>query len=178
MRMKFVGSLSRATLFETRAAIGTAETPAEPMSGLTFSFETRLRILAMITPAAVPTQKAHSPSARMPSVVPERNFSHASFEPTDKPSMIVTILMSAFDIVSAMRATEGPTSFARLPSISAPMSGTADGSNTAQSRSTTSGKQIFSIFFTSRSGGILISRSSFVVSAFIIGGWIIGTSAM
>ena len=92
--------------------------------------------------------------------------------------MMVTILMSALDIVSEMRATEGPASLARLPSISAPMSGTALGSNTAQRRRTMSGKQIFSIFFTSRSGGILMRRSSFVVSAFMIGGWMIGTSAM
>ena len=35
MRMKFVGFSESDTLFETRAAIGTAETPAEPMSGLT-----------------------------------------------------------------------------------------------------------------------------------------------
>ena len=41
-----------------------------------------------------------------------------------------------------------------------------------------SGKQIFSIFFTSRSGGILMRRSFFVVRAFMIGGWMIGTSAM
>ena len=92
--------------------------------------------------------------------------------------MIVTMLMSAFDIVSAMRATDGPTSLARLPSIKAPMSGTADGSRNAQRSSTMSGKQIFSIFLTSRSGGILMRRSLFVVSAFMIGGWMIGTRAM
>ena len=92
--------------------------------------------------------------------------------------MIVTMLMSAFDIVSEMRATDGPASFARLPSISAPMSGTAEGSSTAQRRSTMSGKQIFSIRFTSRRGGIVIARSALVVSAFMIGGWMIGTSAM
>ena len=114
----------------------------------------------------------------MPSVVAERNFSHASFEPTERPSMIVTMLMRALDIVSEMRATEGPASFARLPSMSAPMSGTALGSSTAQRSSTISGKQTFSIFFTSRSGGIVIARSAFEVSAFMIGGWMIGTSAM
>ena len=133
---------------------------------------------AMRTPAAVPTQNAQRPSARIASVVPERNFSHASFEPTERPSMIVTMLQSAPDMVSAMRATEGPTSFARLPSISAPMSGTADGSSSAQRRRTMSGKHIFSIFFTGRSCGILMRRSSFVVRRFMIGGWIIGTRAM
>ena len=43
---------------------------------------------------------------------------------------------------------------------------------------TTSGKQIFSIFLTSRSCGILMRRSDFVVRSFMIGGWMIGTSAM
>ena len=180
MRTKFAGSFWSETLLETRAAIGTAETPAEPMSGLILlSFDEKTFMsFAMRTPAAVPTQNAQRPSARIASVVPERNFSHASLEPTESPSMIVTMLQSAFDIVSAMRETDVPTSFARLPSISAPISGTADGSRSAQSRSTMSGKHIFSIFLTGRSCGILMRRSSFVVRAFMIGGWMIGTSAM
>ena len=92
--------------------------------------------------------------------------------------MMVTMLMSALLMVSEMRATEGPASLARLPSIKAPMSGTAEGSSTAQRSSTIKGKQIFSIFFTSRKGGILMRRSSLVVSAFMMGGWMIGTSAI
>ena len=35
---KLPGSYSRPTLLETRAAIGTAETPAEPISGWIFFF--------------------------------------------------------------------------------------------------------------------------------------------
>ena len=92
--------------------------------------------------------------------------------------MMVTMLMSALDIVSLIRATDEPASLARLPSIKAPMSGTAEGRSTAQRSSTMSGKHIFSIFLTSRSGGILMRRSSFVVRAFMIGGWMIGTRAM
>ena len=57
-----------------------------------------------------------------------------------------------------------------MPSIIAPISGTADGRRTAQSKRTMSGKQIFSIFVTSRSAVILIARSALVVRAFMIGG--------
>ena len=62
--------------------------------------------------------------------------------------------------------------------MSAPINGTADGRRIAQSRSTISGKAIFSIFVTARSCGILMRRSSRVVRAFMIGGWMMGTSAM
>lgn len=36
IRRKFVGSASAPTFWDTRAAIGTADTPAEPISGLIF----------------------------------------------------------------------------------------------------------------------------------------------
>ena len=42
------------TLFTTRAAIGTAETPAAPISGLMSSFENLFSNLAISTPAPVP----------------------------------------------------------------------------------------------------------------------------
>ena len=41
IKMKFDGSSSLATLSATRAAIGTAETPAAPINGLTFSLQNR-----------------------------------------------------------------------------------------------------------------------------------------
>ena len=46
---------------ETRAAMGTAETPAEPMRGLIFSFTKRFMNLARSTPPAVPKPKATTP---------------------------------------------------------------------------------------------------------------------
>ena len=49
-------------------------------------------------------------------IIRERNFSQASFEPTERPSMMVTMLMSALDIVSEIRATEGPASLDPQPS--------------------------------------------------------------
>ena len=59
-----------------------------------------------------------------------------------------------------------------------PLSGAADGSSRATSSKSMIGKMIFSAFDTSRSCTILILRSDAVVSARMIGGWIIGTSAM
>ena len=91
--------------------------------------------------------------------------------------MIVQMLHSAFWIVSERRSTT-PHSFARLPSISMPRSGATEGSSIEQMNATKIGKMIFSAFETSRSCVILILRSFSVVSAFMIGGWISGISAM
>ena len=55
MSRKFCGLASRPTLFTTLAAIGTAETPADPMSGLIAVPPMRFIALAMSTPEAVPT---------------------------------------------------------------------------------------------------------------------------
>ena len=51
------------TLFDTRAAIGTADTPAEPINGLILCPGKRFIILAIITPDAVPAENATIPSA-------------------------------------------------------------------------------------------------------------------
>ena len=59
-----------------------------------------------------------------------------------------------------------------------PISGAASGSRKAQSSVIRSGKQIFSSLPTVRSWLILILRSFSVVQSFMIGGWMIGTSAM
>ena len=90
---------------------------------------------------------------------------------------MVTVFINAFCIVSERRSMT-PVSRARLPNISAPMSGVADGNNTAQVVSTVMGKRIFSSLETGRSCTIFILRSSSVVSRRMIGGWMIGTRAM
>ncbi|CSC54211.1 Uncharacterised protein [Vibrio cholerae] len=59
---------SSPTLLETRAAIGTAETPADPISGLSLVVVKRFISFAINTPAAVPTQNATIPSTKMPMV--------------------------------------------------------------------------------------------------------------
>src|SRR5690606_18866831 len=50
---KFCGLDSSPTLFETRAAIGTADTPADPIRGLILCWLNRFISLAISTPAAV-----------------------------------------------------------------------------------------------------------------------------
>src|SRR5690606_28069685 len=90
MSRKFCELASSPTLFDTRAAMGTAETPAEPISGLILVSLKRFMILAMITPAAVPAEKATMPSARMPRVFICRKASADSLEPTVRPRAMVT----------------------------------------------------------------------------------------
>src|SRR5690606_39796614 len=52
MSRKFWGLASRPSLLDTRAAIGTAETPADPMSGLILSLLKRFISFAINTPPA------------------------------------------------------------------------------------------------------------------------------
>ena len=58
MSRKFVGSASAPTFCETLAAIGTADTPADPMSGLIFPPVSLHISLPKSTPAAVPKLNA------------------------------------------------------------------------------------------------------------------------
>ena len=73
------------TLLETLAAIGTAETPAEPINGLIGSLESLFINLAINRPATVPTEKAAKPRKMIPKVSGTKNLSAANFEPTAKP---------------------------------------------------------------------------------------------
>jgi biotin carboxyl carrier protein len=68
IRRKLEGSASEPTFCETLAAIGTADTPAEPISGLTLPCVTRHIILPNNTPAAAPAgaQGAVKVNAPMP----------------------------------------------------------------------------------------------------------------
>src|SRR5690554_617085 len=92
---KFCGLDSKPTLFDTRAAIGTADTPAEPINGLILLLVLNLFItLAMITPMAVPMLNATMPKDKIPKVFIFRNDSAESLDPTVKPKPIVTILIS------------------------------------------------------------------------------------
>ena len=59
-----------------------------------------------------------------------------------------------------------------------PSSGAAVGSSNPTSNRIMSGNMMRSAVDTSRSCTICISRSALVVRAFMIGGWISGTSAM
>ncbi|OPY06818.1 MAG: hypothetical protein A4E67_01356 [Syntrophaceae bacterium PtaB.Bin038] len=93
------------------------------------------------------------------------------------PRKIVTMLIKAFWAVSLRRPTT-PDSRNKFPSISIPISGAASGSISTHTIVTAIGKMIRSVFDTGRSCSITTVRIFFVVSSFMIGGWMIGTSAM
>ncbi len=79
------------------------------------------------------------------------------------------IFMRAFCAVSISLAAT-PDSLSRLPNISIPTSGAADGTSSETMIVTAIGKMIFSVLETVRSCSILTARSFFEVSAFMIGG--------
>ncbi len=64
IRRKLVGSASAPTFCDTRAAIGTADTPAEPISGLILPSVSLHISLPRRTPPAVPNAKAIRPRQR------------------------------------------------------------------------------------------------------------------
>ena len=97
--------------------------------------------------------------------------------PTVTPRNIVMIFISSFCAALAILSTT-PDSLKRLPSISIPTSGAASGRKIEIKMTTITGKMIFSSLETGRSCSITTERSFLVVSAFIMGGWMIGTSAM
>ena len=61
MSRKFAGLAFWPTIWETRAAIGTAETPAEPISGLTFLPDSLHMMLPPMRPPAVEMPNATRP---------------------------------------------------------------------------------------------------------------------
>ena len=73
------------TLFATRAAIGTADTPAAPIKGLIGDLLNLFITLAINTPQAVPIQNAIAPNAKIPNVSALRKASALNFEPTASP---------------------------------------------------------------------------------------------
>ena len=157
--------------------MGTADTPAEPISGLTLPFVTRHISLPSSTPAAVPKAKAIRPRATIFSVSAVRKASALAVAPTEVPSRITTIYIIALDAVSVSCFTT-PDSRNRLPSIRAPTRGAVVGRIRQTTMVTMMGNRIFSSLDTGRSCSILIFRSFSVVSRRIIGGWMIGTRAM
>ena len=65
---KLLEFASNPTLLETLAAMGTAETPAEPISGLMGVDESLFMIFAKMIPDAVPIQNATKPNNKIPMV--------------------------------------------------------------------------------------------------------------
>ena len=79
--------------------------------------------------------------------------------------------------VSAKRRVT-PLSLIKLPKNNIPNNGKPDGTKKAVNNKPTIGKTIFSVCETALGGFIRITRSFFVVSNLINGGWIIGTNAI
>ena len=90
---KLLEFASNPTLLETLAAMGTAETPAEPISGLMGVDESLFMIFAKMIPDAVPIQNATKPNNKIPMVSTVKKYLAASLEPTARPSKMVTMLM-------------------------------------------------------------------------------------
>ena len=108
---------SAPTFWDTLAAIGTADTPAEPIRGFTLPWVMMHINLPNNTPAAVPNANATRPSATIFSVSQLRNASALVVAPTEVPSRITTMYIRALDAVSVNCLTT-PDSLNRLPSIS------------------------------------------------------------
>ena len=85
--------------------------------------------------------------------------------------------MGAFWAVSERRSTT-MHSFIRLPSMSMEMRGAAEGRRRQQSMVMVMGKMTFSTLVTFLVVVMRTRRSFLVVSALMMGGWMMGTSAM
>ena len=106
-----------------------------------------------------------------------RNTKNWSNSELRKKCKIESIDAKGFDAADATEGDGGGDNGGGNPGGSTP-GGASGGTNRATKTVTTTGKKIFSFLLTSRRGFITICRSFSVVSAFIIGGWITGTSAM
>ena len=98
-------------------------------------------------------------------------------QPTDRARKMVMMFISSLPAVFWIRSTT-PDSFIRLPSISIPTRTAASGTIRETIMVTMMGKTILSVLVTARSCFMTTVRSFLVVSAFMMGGWMTGTSAM
>ncbi len=162
-----------------RALMGTADTPALPISGLIFLFLGRMRLKSFTnsTPLLEAITKAMKPRKKMKIVCGVRNCEACVDAPTVMPRRMVTMSVSAFEAVFARRVVT-PHSRSRLPKKSMPSRGRPEGTTKQVRSMPTMGKMIFSFWLTARAGFILMRRSFFVVNRRISGGWITGTRAM
>jgi len=161
----------------TLAESGTAETPAAPIKGFTFSLLNTFISLANVTPAAVAKLNATHPIAK---IFIESGFKKTAAlvdAPTPKPMKMVQMSSSADDAVLASLVVT-PDSRKRLPKNSGPNRGNPPGATKMVTINAPTGKATFSNLLTFRPGAMRMRRSFFVVSNFIIGGCITGTIAI
>ena len=97
--------------------------------------------------------------------------------PTVTPRKMVTMFISSFCAVLDRRSVT-PETRRRLPNISMPISGAAEGSSSETMTVTAMGKITSSRLLTGRSCCMTMERSFLVVNARMMGGWMTGTSAM
>ena len=99
MSRKFEGFSFAPSSWETLAAIGTADTPAEPIRGLILPPESLYITFPSSTPPAVPIENAIRPSAIIIRVLSVKKLSAVAVAPTTVPSMMVTIFISSLEAV-------------------------------------------------------------------------------
>ena len=128
-------------------------------------------------PPTVEMLKAIKPRTMILMVSRFRKFCATMVAPTLVARKMVTMFISAFWAVSERRSVT-PHSRKRFPSMRQPIRGAVEGRSKITKVATTMGKMIFSVLETSRLCTILTLRIFSVVIAFMIGGWIIGISAM
>ena len=172
-----MGSYCWPTIWDTRAAIGTAETPAEPIKGLMVLPQALFMILAVNSPPMVEMMKAAKPQKMIRMVSSRRKLAAEAVAPTEIPRKMVTMFMSSFWAVLERRSVT-PQTLSRLPNMRQPTSPRASGTIRPTTKVTTMGKSTFSSWETGRRAVILMVRSFLVVSIFMKGGWIIGMSAI
>ena len=127
----------------TRLAMGTALKPVAPISGLIFFLVKRLKSFTRKIPLAILKPKAKKPPTTMPMVVQLRKASTVIVAPTQRPRKMVAAFMIPPEAASNRRLVSEPTSLIRLPNISIPIKGTAEGTNSATTVVTVMGKRIF-----------------------------------
>ena len=127
--------------------MGTADTPAAPISGLILPPLSLHINFPRSTPPAVPAENATKPIATIPKVCKVKKRSAEAVAPTVVPNKIVTVYSRAFLAVSTKCGTT-PLSFNKFPSISIPIKGAADGTSKVTIIVTAIGKIIFSFLLT------------------------------
>lgn len=136
IRRKFLRSYSSPRLLEMRADIGTADTPALPISGFSFLCSGRNKFINLTksTPEHVATTKAQAPSTKMKIVFIVRNSLACVEQPTVRPSNITIMSLSDEPAVFARRVVL-PDSFNRFPKNNIPRSGIPEGTMNVVMRS-------------------------------------------
>lgn len=166
-------------LFEIRAHIGTALTPALPISGFIFLCLGRKMFMNFTKriPVDEAMMNAKAPRRNMNTVFIVKNSLACVEHPTVRPRRTTTTSLRALPAVFANRVVL-PDSLRRFPKKSIPRSGRPDGTMKVVSSNPMIGNMILSNWLTLLAGCIRICLSFFVVRRRINGGWITGTSAI